>query len=109
MSKVLILSARPYEMKDEETGKMNTGVSIWFVGTYTDPKGEVFGSQPMKASVSDSLTKPLTSAPLPAVCEVEFEVKPGAASKASITVQALTVLKSISIAALISSLVPKTV
>lgn len=107
MSKILILSARPYKIKDEETGRIVQGVSIWFLSPNPDSSGEVFGNLPIKASVSESYADALIKAQLPAVCDVDIDVKAGAASKASISIVALQILKSIPIAPLINSASPR--
>lgn len=89
--KALVLSADPWEMTDKESGEVVKGVSFWYVNQYRDGEN---GQKPTKVSVSADVIDQVKGK-LPAVCELEFGSRPGAQNKATLTVVAAKVLKSI--------------
>lgn len=89
--KALILSADPWEMTDEKSGKPLVGVSFWYVNQYRDGEN---GQKPTKVSGTAELFEQLKGK-LPAVCEMEYGSRPGAGGKAALTVIGAKLLKKI--------------
>jgi hypothetical protein len=103
MPKVLALRVDPYDIPaDAENPKGNKGNSFWFVGTNNDAgQNGGFGNKPMKIGLTDQLVPALRDK-LPAICEVDFEMKAGAGNKATLTVTSLTVLGSFDLQSLLA-------
>lgn len=108
-TQIFLLAARPYDMPDESDPSKahNTGVSIKFISGHTDPNGAVNGHDPMKASLPMAFAEQLMKAQLPAVCEVELEMKNAAGGKAGVTFSSIKFLRSITFTSLISAAIPK--
>jgi|GEM_PF-515210 hypothetical protein len=75
--KCIILSANAYSMKDEVTGKVNSGVSVFYLPTNSllpvvDENG-LLGVVPCKDSVDLSMSGEFTQ--VPGIYEVEMGVK----------------------------------
>lgn len=94
MTKAYVLSVDPYSVVDETTGKMNSGYTIWFLNRYRDNTTESKGHKPVKVSVpADSVIgQKLMQTELPAVCDLEIDVRPGAGNKLAAMVSALQIL-----------------
>lgn len=101
--KALVLSADPWEMTDKQTGQIIKGVSCWYVNSYRDGEN---GQKPTKVSVTDEVAGALRGK-LPAICDLEYGSRPGAQSKASLTVIAAKVLRAVDLSAFFNAPVPK--
>lgn len=82
--RALILSADVWNMKDEQSGKPLSGVSVWYVNDYRDDSTESFGFKPTKVSATAETLLDLRGK-LPGVFEVSFGSRPGAQNKAQLT------------------------
>lgn len=89
--KALVLSADPWEMTDKDTGQIIKGVSFWYVNNYRDGEN---GQKPTKVSVSAELFDSVKGK-LPALCDLDFGSRPGAAGKATLTVTSVKILKAV--------------
>lgn len=102
---IMLLSSRPYSFTDETSGEVKTGTSIRFISNQSDMTNDVNGCQPMKASVTqDSIRETLAKTQFPAVCDVDIEIKAGAADKAGIVFTSIKVLKPFGLAPLMANL-----
>lgn len=82
--RALILSADVWNMKDEQSGKDISGVSVWYVNDYRDDSSDSFGFKPTKVSATTETLLDLRGK-LPGVFEVSFGSRPGAQNKAQLT------------------------
>lgn len=83
--KALVLSADTWNMVDEKTGEKMAGVSCWFVNPYrTELTEGQAGYKPAKVSCSHEVFLRLKSINLPAICDMVYGAKPGAAGKATL-------------------------
>lgn len=77
-AKVIVLGARMWEMKDENTGKVRSGVSLHYLTTdslapCSSEDGSEFGYQPCKQSISVEDAKALTV--VPGLYNAKFEMR----------------------------------
>lgn len=100
--KALVLSADPWSLVDKVTGEVKNGVSCWFVNQYRD--GE-FGQKPTKLSITDEVASVLKGK-LPAVCDLEYGSRPGAQSKAALTVVGAKVLRAVDLSTFFNAPAP---
>lgn len=84
--KALVLSGDAWAMTDEKSGEMLNGVSVWFVNPYREQgaKAGEAGYKPAKVGATAELFEKLRAIKLPAVCEMVYGAKPGAAGKATL-------------------------
>ena len=93
----LILSADKWQMKDELTGKMNSGTSIWAINDYRDDSDNSKGFKPTKLSGSNEAFEEIKKARLPALFEVDFDFKPGAQGKLTAVVKSFKKVKEVTL------------
>ena len=93
----LILSADSWSMTDEKTGKPLNGVSVWFLNAYREDSPEAIGWKPAKVGTTPEVFNQLKAAQLPALCEMHYGAKPGAAGKATLTLVGLRLLRSVNL------------
>lgn len=103
MPKVLVVRADPYNIEpDEDNPKGNKGISLWFLGANNDPgQNNGFGHKPMKMGLPENLL-PAVQNKLPAICDIDFELKAAAGNKASAVITALTVLSPFNLSQLLT-------
>ncbi|WP_421354751.1 hypothetical protein [Aeromonas veronii] len=82
--RALILSADVWSMKDEQSGKPLSGVSVWYVNDYREDADDSFGFKPTKVSGTQEILSELRGK-TPGVFEVSFGSRPGAQNKAQLT------------------------
>lgn len=82
--RALILSADAWDMKDEQSGKPLSGVSVWYVNDYREDSYDSFGFKPTKVSGTQEILSELRGK-TPGVFEVSFGSRPGALNKAQLT------------------------
>lgn len=80
---ILVISANPYDVTDEKTGKQNEGISISYCMTsdvlpVSVPNG-LMGYRVMKGSIPKSNLKEFTM--VPAFYEADFDIKPDSSGK----------------------------
>lgn len=85
MEKALVLSGDSWSMTDEKTGQILEGISVWFLTPYRtqDNPGQA-GYKPAKVGASADVFAKLRAIKLPAICEMVYGAKPGAAGKATL-------------------------
>lgn len=71
---VLILGARPYDFKDDKTGKQITGVSCHVLPLENPDPANVIGLLPTKYSLTQAEFALYASYSLPARAEIELDV-----------------------------------
>ena len=86
----LILSADKWEMDDDRTGKIRSGVSIWLVNDYREETPLAVGMKPTKVSGDISMFDQLKSAKLPAVFDLDYGSRPGKDGKPTLTLLGVT-------------------
>jgi hypothetical protein len=86
MEKALVLSGDAWNMTDEKTGQMLNGISVWFLTPYREQgvKAGEAGYKPAKVGASPELFEKLRNIKLPAMCDMVYGAKPGAAGKATL-------------------------
>lgn len=84
MERALILSADVWNMNDERTGKLMSGVSVWYVNDYREDSGDSFGCKPTKVAASQEIL-PLLKGNVPGIFDINFGSRPGAQNKATLT------------------------
>lgn len=93
--RALVLSADQWQMPDEKTGEIIKGTSIWFLNSYRESSEGAVGFKPTKVSGSFDMFHEMSKAQLPALCELEFGSRPGAAGKATLTLIGIKPIKSV--------------
>lgn len=83
--RALVLSADRWEMPDEKTGEIRSGFSVWFINDYRDDEPGKLGYKPTKINATDEIFANLKTANLPALFDLDFGSRPGAAGKATLT------------------------
>ena len=108
MTKALVLSVDSYNFTDETSSRSVDGFTVWFVNNYRENSPEARGVKPVKCSVrSDSdIGRKLIHVDLPAVCDLEVVVQPGAGNKLSATLSRLTVLAPLPLEKIFSAVPP---
>ena len=103
MPKVLAVRADPYDIPaDADNPRGAKGISFWFLSTVNDAgQNGGFGHKPMKMGLPENLL-PAVQNKLPAICDIEFDLKAGAGNKASAVITSLTVLAPFDLASLLS-------
>ncbi len=91
--KVLAVRADPYDIPpDAENPRGNKGVSFWFISSNKDAgQNGGFGHKPLKMGLPENLL-PAVKDKLPAICDIDFELKSGAGNKATAVITAIRVL-----------------
>lgn len=89
----LILSADAWNMTDEKTGEVMSGVSVWYVNDYRDDAEGSFGFKPTKVTLQDPDMFKQLSGKLPCLADLDFRSKPGAGGKASLVLGKIAVVK----------------
>lgn len=89
----LITSADVWEMKDEMTGVVRKGLSVWYLNDYREDTSVAFGVKPTKISASLDLLGSVQNK-LPGVFDLEFGSRPGANGKATLTLTGLKFIRS---------------
>lgn len=79
--KVLLLSADKWEMPDERTGAINSGVSVWYINDYRDDTDRAIGSKPIKIGCTPEVFEVLAKNGAPGVYDFDFRTRPGAGGK----------------------------
>lgn len=82
--RALVLSADVWNMTDKDTGQVLNGVSVWYVNDYRQDDQEAFGFKPTKVSATPEMLEKLRGK-LPGIFELSFGSRPGAQSKATLT------------------------
>ncbi|MCJ8305155.1 hypothetical protein [Shewanella sp.] len=90
---VLLLSADPWEMTDENTGEFRKGTTLFYLNDYRDSAGKSLGYKPTKVSASSDVFKDLKASQsrLPAFATLSFSTVPGAGGKASVVIDSVEV------------------
>ena len=90
---VLLLSADPWEMTDENTGEIRKGTTLFYLNNYRDSSGRALGYKPTKVSSPAEVFKNLKSeqVSLPAFATLGFSTVPGAGGKASVVIDSVEV------------------
>lgn len=83
--RALVLSGDAWEMKDERTGELLSGVSVWYVSNYREDDEKSAGFKPTKIAASMETFKAIRLDGLPGVFELDFASRPGAQNKAALT------------------------
>lgn len=85
MERALILSADAWDMPDEKTGEIRSGVSVWYVNDYREDTKTSIGFKPTKVSAAPEILDQLRSSQLPALFQMTYGSRPGAQGKATLT------------------------
>lgn len=94
----LVLSADAWNMTDEKSGELLSGVSIWFLTDYrAQDHATQVGYKPAKVSGTPEILEKLRSISLPAQCEMHYSAKPGAGGKATLILADVTFVKSVDV------------
>lgn len=83
--RAFVLSADGWEMPDEKTGEIRSGFSVWYVNDYREDLPNQIGFKPTKISATAEIFEVLRSGKLPALFDLDFASRPGAQSKATLT------------------------
>ncbi len=84
--KYLVLSADKWEFKDEVTGKLNKGVSLWVLNEYKEETDVSVGNKPTKMGCKVELFDELSKHQLPAIYDIDFSTKPGKDGKPTLII-----------------------
>lgn len=95
--RALVLSADQWSMPDERTGEIIKGTSIWYLNSYRESTDGAVGFKPTKVSGSFYMFPQLSAAQLPALCDLEFGSRPGAAGKATLTLTGIKPIKPVNL------------
>ncbi len=87
-SNCIILSANPYKVEDEKTARVNEGISIQYIMgdsllPSVDGTSKLMGYRVLKGSVSKYENEAQLKA-VPAIMEVEFDIKADSSGKPSL-------------------------
>lgn len=96
MEQVLILSADKWEMPDERTGEIRSGLSLWFLSDYREDSQESFGYKPAKVTAPLELLDKVRGK-LPGFFEMVYGSKPGAQGKAQLTLIDVKAVKGVTL------------
>lgn len=88
----LITSADPWSMKDENTGKLLSGNTVFFYTQYREDSDDGYGLKPTKISCSPEMIDDLKGK-VPGYFELHLGVRPGAQGKAALTLVGVTFIK----------------
>lgn len=107
MTKVYVLSCDPYEVKDDN-GAINAGFTIWFLNRYRDNTNESRGHKPARVSMktTDGIAQKLMQTELPAVCDIDLDVRPGAQNKLTAQIVGLQVLAPVPLEKIFAAVPP---
>lgn len=98
MDIALVLSADAWNMTDEKTGELLSGVSIWFLTNYrAQNHATQVGYKPAKVAGTPEILEKLRSISLPAQCKMHYSAKPGAGGKATLILSDVTFVKSVDV------------
>ncbi len=86
--RALILSGDAWEMPDEKTGEVRSGVSFWYVSDYREDDARSAGYKPTKISGTFEAFDMVRTAGLPGVFDIDFATRPGKDNKATLTLVA---------------------
>jgi hypothetical protein len=75
--KIIVLAARNWELRDDKTGEIRSGVSIEGTEAMVSNEKDYKGSGFVNYSASDEAWNDLKAIQLPAICDVEVGVKKG--------------------------------
>jgi len=92
MERCLVLAARAYSFTDA-AGKAVEGATLTYVGGTAEAEAGRRGLEPMTVTVSQGLVATLGS--LPAVCDLEFRMRPGPKGRPQLSLVSATVLKPV--------------
>lgn len=102
--RVLLLSSDYYNMPNErDPGAEIVGHSVWFVNRYRDPSEKSKGFKPSKVSISEDVAEQLSKVTLPAIAELGYSSRPGAAGKATLTVTEFRIVGTVNLDKLFAS------
>lgn len=93
MEQCLILSADKWEMPDERTGELRSGVSVWFLNDYREDTDTSVGYKPSKLSAPVELLDQLKGQ-VPGYFEMIYGSRPGAQGKAQLTLVGVKPVRS---------------
>ena len=77
MAKIIILAARNWELRDEKTGEIRSGVNIEGTEATVSAEKDYKGCGFVQYAASDEAWNDLKAITLPAICDVETGVKKG--------------------------------
>lgn len=99
MEKVLVLSADPWSMEDEQRpGQKREGATLYYLAGYREPGSN--GLRPIKVSCSTDVYARLSGVALPAWGEISMGSRPGQGGKAALVVTDVKVGKALDVSAL---------
>lgn len=95
MQKALVHFAAPWEMTDENTGKVTRGFSLQFITPYSETRDGSAGLQSIRTSIRDEQVFAAIRPHVPCMCTLEIEAKPGAQGKLAAVVVGISDVKSV--------------
>lgn len=96
MENVLLHFVAPWEMQDEKTGRTMRGFSLQFISPYNETREGALGYRSTKTSVRDeAVYESLRKLPLPVMCELALEARPGADGKLTAVVSGVKNVKAV--------------
>lgn len=81
METALILSADRWEMTDERTGEIRSGVSLYYVNEYREATDKVIGLKPTKTPATNEVFEAVRKGGAPGLYQLDFRTRPGKEAK----------------------------
>lgn len=81
METTLILSADRWELTDDKTGELRSGVVLYYVNQYRDPTDRAIGLRPTKTSATPEVFETVRKGGAPGLYQLDFRTRPGKEGK----------------------------